>query len=209
MEERKEINDVMKALACRAGGQWVDNTFRVAKSETVNRTELAHSPQTFYCLSVPGSAFVIKSKGKVSVTGNCHAEAGAYVFRVDLQQSNLSPERQAGLFERIYSAARVLREHEHAIADRIFAKGRIEGITAHQLKNFVDSRLDLCLQNLGLSTIFNPASNPIADWFYLGLSQSKMHDFFASQGSAYNRDWAEEEFDWEWEPEYVNEGETN
>ena len=158
-----------------------------------------------------------KNKVKALVSGidfsvrdeNLHAEAGAYVFRVDLQQSNLTPERQAGLFERIYSAARVLREHEHAIADRIFAKGRIEGITAHQLKNFVDSRLDLCLQNLGLSTIFNPASNPIADWFYLGLSQSKMHDFFNSQGSAYNRDWSEEEFDWEWEPEYVNEGETN
>lgn len=158
-----------------------------------------------------------KNKVKALVSGidfsvrdeNLHAEAGAYVFRVDLQQSNLSPERQAALFERIYAAARVLREHEHAIADRIFAKGRIEGITAHQLKNFVDSRLDLCLQNLGLSAIFNPASNPIADWFYLGLSQAKMHDFFNSAGNQYHRNWAEEEFDWEWKPEYVNEGETN
>ena len=154
-----------------------------------------------------------KNKVKALVSGidfsvrdeNLHAEAGAYVFRVDLQQSNLTPERQAGLFEQIYSAARVLREHEHAIADRIFAKGRIEGITAHQLKNFVDSRLDLCLQNLGLSTIFNPASNPIADWFYLGLSQSKMHDFFNSAGNQYHRNWAEEEFDWDYTPE----GETN
>jgi ribonucleotide reductase beta subunit family protein with ferritin-like domain len=154
-----------------------------------------------------------KNKVKALVSGidfsvrdeNLHAESGAYVFRVDLQQSNLTPERQANLFDRIYAAARVLREHEHAICDRIFAKGRIEGITAHQLKNFVDSRLDLCLQNLGLSAIFNPASNPIADWFYLGLSQSKMHDFFSSQGNAYNRNWAESEFDWNWKPTLENE----
>ena len=157
-----------------------------------------------------------KNKVKALVSGidfsvrdeNLHAEAGAYVFRVDVQQSHLSPERQLSLYAKIYKAAEILREHEHAIADRIFSKGRVDGITAHQLKNFADSRIDMCLQNLGLSAVYNPASNPIAEWFYLGLSSAKMHDFFNSQGNQYNRNWSEDAFDWDWTEDYVNEGDV-
>lgn len=150
-----------------------------------------------------------KNKLKALVSGinfsvrdeNLHHEAGAWVFRTDLIQSKLSPEETNKLYEKIYAAADKLREHEHKICDMIFEKGRVEGITAHQLKNFVDSRIDLCLENLGLSAVYKPASNPIAEWFYLGLSKAKMHDFFASQGSEYNRNWSEQAFDWNYTPE--------
>ena len=136
---------------------------------------------------------------------NLHAEAGAWAFREDLRQSQLSPERKAELFAQIYKAADILREHEHAIADKIHSKGRVEGSTAHQLKNFGDSRLDMCLENLGLSARYKPASNPIAEWFYLGISNAKIHDFFNSQGNDYNRNWSEDSFDWNWQPEFDKE----
>ena len=147
-----------------------------------------------------------KNKMKALVSGinfsvrdeNLHHEAGAYTFRTDVEQSKMSPEKLQALYAKIYKAAEVLRDHEHTIVDRIFAKGRIEGMTSHQLKNFVDSRIDLCLQNLGLSAMYQPASNPIAEWFYLGISSSKIHDFFNSQGSEYNRNWSEDSFDWFW-----------
>ena len=132
---------------------------------------------------------------------NQHAEAGAWTFKEDVRQSQLSPERKVALYEKIYAAAEQLREHEHYIADRIFSKGRIDGITAHQLKNFVDSRLDICLENLGLSAKYKPSSNPIAEWFYLGISNAKIHDFFNAQGSSYNRNWSEDAFDYNWKPE--------
>lgn len=131
---------------------------------------------------------------------NLHSEAGAYCFRTLLHQMQLSPEAQTALFDKLYTVADRLREHEHQIADKTFEKGRIEGITAHQMKNFSDSRLDLCLENLGMSPKYKPASNPIAEWFYLGLSNAKMHDFFNKQGSNYNRDWVEEDFDWNFDP---------
>lgn len=150
-----------------------------------------------------------KNKMKALVSGinfsvrdeNLHHEAGAWVFKEDVRQSQLTPERKEALYAKIYKAADVLREHEHHIADRIHSKGRIEGSTAHQLKNFVDSRLDLCLEGLGLSARYKPTSNPIAEWFYLGISKAKIHDFFNSQGNDYNRDWAEAEFDYNWTPE--------
>lgn len=150
-----------------------------------------------------------KNKLKAFVSGidfsardeNLHAEAGAYVFRTHLHQAKLTPEEQQNLFAKIYAAAEKLREHEHHVADRTFEKGRIEGITAHQMKNFADSRIDLGLEKLGLSAVYKPASNPIAEWFYLGLSNAKIHDFFDRQGSSYNRNWSEEEFDWDYTPE--------
>lgn len=150
-----------------------------------------------------------KNKLKAFVSGinfsardeNLHHEAGAYTFRTHLHQAKLSPEKQEELFAKIYAAAEKLREHEHHICERTFEKGRIEGITAHQMKNFVDSRLDLCLENLGLSAVYKPASNPIGEWFYLGLSNAKIHDFFNAQGSDYNRNWSEEAFDWNWTPD--------
>lgn len=147
-----------------------------------------------------------KNKLKAVVSGinfsvrdeNIHHEAGAWTFKQDVLERRMSPEAQTELYEKIYVAAEKLREHEHRICDMIFEKGRIEGITAHQLKNFVDSRIDLCLENLGLRSQFKPASNPVEDWFYLGITKAKMHDFFNTQGSEYNRNWSRDAFDWNW-----------
>lgn len=157
-----------------------------------------------------------KNKLKAFVSGidfsakdeNIHSEAGAYCFRTLLHQLQLSPEEQTKLFEKIYNVAEELRQHEHAITDKTFEAGRIDGITAHQTKNFVDSRIDLCLENLGLSAKYKPSSNPISEWFYLSLSNAKIHDFFNKQGSQYNRDWVEDDFDWNYEPltEYNTQG---
>ena len=128
--------------------------------------------------------------------GSLHHLGGAWLFNTLVRESRFSPEEQLELNNQLYSVADTLREHEHCICDMIFEKGRIEGITSHQLKNFVDSRLDICLQNLGLQARYNPSSNPIAEWFYLGASQTKTHDFFVSVGNQYHRAWTEEKFEW-------------
>jgi ribonucleotide reductase beta subunit family protein with ferritin-like domain len=127
---------------------------------------------------------------------NLHHLGACWLFRTLLSELKLSPEQQTELYERIYKAADMIREHEHKICDMIFEKGKIEGITAHQMKNFIDSRIDLCLQNLGLQELYRPASNPIGEWFYLGISQTVIHDFFAQVGSQYHRNWSEESFAW-------------
>lgn len=127
---------------------------------------------------------------------NLHSVGGAWLFKTLLAESKLTPEEQTNLFERIYVAAEKMREHEHRICDMIFEKGRHDGITSHQLKNFADSRIDLCLEQIGLRPQFKPASNPIGDWFYLGISQTVIHDFFQAVGSQYNRNWSEEAFEW-------------
>jgi ribonucleotide reductase beta subunit family protein with ferritin-like domain len=78
----------------------------------------------------------------------------------------------------------------------IFEKGDIKGITAHQLKNFVLHRLDLCLEQLGFEKMYRPEYNPIGKWFYKNIQSSQIHDFFQKQGNGYNRNWTESKFNW-------------
>ena len=127
---------------------------------------------------------------------NIHNTGGSWVFRTLLREKNLTPEERTALFEKLYAVAAKLREHEHRIVDMIFEAGPISGITAHQLKLFVDSRIDYCLEQLGLSKLYNVANNTIADWFYHGIKSYVFHDFFSKVGREYNRSWDENKFVW-------------
>jgi ribonucleotide reductase beta subunit family protein with ferritin-like domain len=126
-----------------------------------------------------------------------HHQGGAMLFLQLLSETQMSTEELEALYERLYKAADILREHEHRIADNIFEMGTMGGITCHQLKNFIDSRLDLCLTDISLHAKYKPASNPIAEWFYTGVaSKAIIHDFFASLGNQYHRNWIEDDFEW-------------
>lgn len=127
---------------------------------------------------------------------NLHAEAGAWLYRELLEESQLSKTELKALHSHILKAARKTYEHEARIIEMIFEKGDIPGITAKQLDNFVQSRIDLCLKNLGLEPIYKPTYNPIAAWFYRNIGGSQFHDFFHKVGNEYKRDWNERRFTW-------------
>ena len=130
---------------------------------------------------------------------NLHSVAGAWTFRTLKEQMVLSSEAEADLKKAIIDAAWTIRDHEHKIAEKIFEKGRIENITLHQLCNFIDSRLNQCLVELGYESIFEVTYNPIAEWFYTGINSFSFVDFFTGVGSNYNRNWDEHDFEYkEW-----------
>ena len=129
-----------------------------------------------------------------------HSEAGAWLFRTLLKEAiddgQMSESELQRLQAELEETTRVVFEHESIIIDKIFEKGTIKGITDNQLKHFVESRLDICLTNLGYKAIFKPSYNPIEKWFYKDLKSSVLHDFFSSQGNDYNRNWVEKRFEW-------------
>lgn len=129
-----------------------------------------------------------------------HSEAAAWLFRTLKKEG-----KDSGLYseaylkeveEYIYAAAKEVFEHEKVIAAKIFAKGKMDGITEHQLHNFAMSRIDLCLKNLGYNPLFKVEYNPIGDWFYKGITGYQAQDFFNSQGNQYGRDWNALSFTW-------------
>lgn len=120
---------------------------------------------------------------------NLHALAGAWLYKLSVEESK-------EYYERIYFAAMEIYAHECQIIDMIFSQGKIEGITDVQLKHFVESRINLCLKNLGLQPQFDTKYNPVGEWFYKGINSYQMNDFFSGAGREYNRNWTEEEFNW-------------
>jgi ribonucleotide reductase beta subunit family protein with ferritin-like domain len=127
---------------------------------------------------------------------NLHSMAGAWTFRKLLSQSGLDEEEKAYLINKIYEAARALYEHECHIADMIFSKGSIEGITAIQLKHFAMSRINNVLAELGLPKLEEVKYNPIADWFYTSITSFSFNDTFSGVGNSYHRNWDETAFVW-------------
>jgi ribonucleoside-diphosphate reductase beta chain len=78
----------------------------------------------------------------------------------------------------------------------VFEKGEMEGITADQMKSFTKSRVNICLEQLGLKPIFHITDMVISDWFYDNINTVQLNDIFTGVGSSYNRNWNEVSFTW-------------
>jgi ribonucleoside-diphosphate reductase beta chain len=129
---------------------------------------------------------------------NLHSEAGAWAYRNLLkEEKEINPNfDEASLSRKVRKAGEMIFEHEQRIIEMVFSKGSIRGITAKQMENFVMSRINICLQNLGLDPLFEVTYNPVAKWFYKMIGGDTQHDFFYKLGSGYNRDWSEKSFVW-------------
>jgi ribonucleoside-diphosphate reductase beta chain len=127
---------------------------------------------------------------------NLHSIAGAYVFKKKMEAAKLTDEKKSEIKETIQKFAAELYEHECRIVDMIFEKGPIDGITPAQMKHFVESRINNCLNQLGYTQMFKITYNPIAEWFYDGINGYQYNDFFSGMGSQYNRNWDEQGFKW-------------
>lgn len=128
---------------------------------------------------------------------NLHATAGAWLFNTLVEEMQLDKQERATLDEQIKKVAHRIASHEDRIIDMIFEKGEIEGINIEDLRTFVRSRINLCLDNLGVEKVFEVSENPIAEWFYDGINRYQLHDFFTGVGSEYNRAGADEsDFTW-------------
>jgi len=121
-----------------------------------------------------------------------HSKASAYAFNLKFKEH---PYKEKVVSE-LKKTAELILEHEKQIISKLFEKGKIEGITAHQLENFVMSRINECFKDMGLEKIFDVKYNPIAEWFYKGINDYQFNDFFAGQGNQYHRNWDESSFIW-------------
>ena len=130
---------------------------------------------------------------------NLHALGGAMLYKT-LKQEKLAAGESPSYFElvedKIVEAAKSIYEHECRIVDMIFEKGKIQGITDLQMRHFIESRINICLKQLGIDPIFEVSYNPIADWFYKGINSYQFNDFFTGIGNQYNRNWDESKFTW-------------
>jgi ribonucleotide reductase beta subunit family protein with ferritin-like domain len=126
---------------------------------------------------------------------NIHSIAGAWCFKTLKDQLELTVEEEENLRTVVYETAMKIHEHESHIVKKIFEVGLIDGITSTQLQHFVDSRINVCMEQLGYSKVFDVKYNPVGEWFYQGINNYQFLDFFSGMGSNYNRNWNEDEFE--------------
>lgn len=127
---------------------------------------------------------------------NIHSVAGAWSFKYLKSQRKLTTEQATELEQKIRKVVGTIYEHECQIIAKLFEKGDIKGITAHQLECFVQSRLNECLKELDYEKEYDVKYNPIAAWFYDGINKFQFNDFFSGQGREYNRNWDQSGFVW-------------
>ena len=125
-----------------------------------------------------------------------HSMGAAMLYRQEVEELGLSDDKLEELQNKIIEGVKQVREHEFRIIEMIFEKGKIEGITEVQMKNFVDSRINVCLQQLDIKPVYEVTYNPIAKWFYRGTNAVQFNDFFTGAGNEYNRNWDEQKFAW-------------
>lgn len=122
-----------------------------------------------------------------------HSDASSWLFNQFLGEQGLD---HSVFRDEVVGLANVVREHEYQIIEKIFEKGAIDGITPVQCRNFVDSRINTVLKNLGYEATHEVNYNPISDWFYKGMNDIIVNDHFSGQGREYGRDWDEGGFTW-------------
>lgn len=123
-----------------------------------------------------------------------HADAGAWLFKQLIKETGGIDSEQ---YVQIYEAAEQLLQHEYKIIEMLYAEGDLETVNKEDLRDFVSSRIAVCLDNLGMDPIkYQVEDNPVADWFYEQVKNVSMHDFFVSSGNSYERGVEERAFSW-------------
>lgn len=127
---------------------------------------------------------------------NLHSIGGAGLVNTSLAEQERTEYEMLQFRQAVQEAGQQLLEHEYLINAKTFEKGKQDGITLHQMNKFSLSRVNECLSRVGVPILEKVDYNPIAEWFYKGINDYQMNDFFQGVGREYQRDWDKLGFVW-------------
>lgn len=172
-----------ETLAYLAGGILDHNLFKIGSNiNKTNITKHAHPIKDFYCLTVPSGAFVVRSNGKISVTGNCHVDGMTWLFKEFLKEHKSIWTDT--LKHQLYTLADQMVVLEDKFIDLAFEMGPVEGLTIEQVKKYIRYITDRRLIGLGMKGIFKIKTNPIP-WVEELLGAPEHSSFFETVGTSY------------------------
>jgi ribonucleoside-diphosphate reductase beta chain len=124
-----------------------------------------------------------------------HSKAGCWLFRTLLQEQ---PELNTDeLRNKIVEACQLSVQLEFDFIDKAFEMGEVEGLNVDQLKNFIKSRANEKITELGYNAIYNdiePSLLKQMEWFGHLTSGKTQQDFFAGRVTNYSKstgDWSD------------------
>ena len=123
-----------------------------------------------------------------------HYTVGSLLIRTLREQANLTPAEDAEFIKHVMKTVEKTIEHEDIITTNIFSKGRISGITQHQVTNFVNNQCVRLLDLMEVEHDMKIQQTEIEKWYFTNISGIKMNDFFAGQSTAYSHNWVKSKF---------------
>ena len=117
-----------------------------------------------------------------------HSNAGVWLFNQLISEFPELMDQQ--LKNDIYAAAHITVDLEDEFIDNAFSMGDIEGIASSDLKNYIRSRANAKLQDMGLSPIWkdiDPEALKRMEWFDVLSQGTVSQDSFAGRVSDYGK----------------------
>ena len=138
---------------------------------------------------------------------NLHSLASAALFQQckleRIAAKHLTTHQEDLLAHEILTIARKVVEHEKRINEMLFNVPGNRVVSKEELDHFLEDRVDVVLQRLGIPPMFGHENGTISIWFYQQLSTVKIPDFFATTQLQYTRNWAKHKLVFQRKPEHV------
>lgn len=180
-----KLTEVFDTLANIAGGVILNNKFVLNSTTAVSRVKVKHEPKNFYCLSVKGKAFYVKSNNKISITGNSvHTEGMTWLFKEFIKEHRDIWTDE--LKSQLYTIAEKMVQLEDKFIDLAFNSNAIEGLTSDEVKTYIRYITDRRLIGLGMKGIYKVKVNPLP-WVEEILGAPEHTNFFENKSTAYSK----------------------
>ena len=125
---------------------------------------------------------------------NFHSVASAKLFNVCKSerraQGNHTDQDDQLLKTKILKMAQEVYQHELLIIQKLFEIPGNRVVTQKECLHFLEDRINVVLERLGMPAMFQHPKGIISGWFYQQLSTVKVSDFFATTQLQYTRNWA-------------------
>lgn len=123
-----------------------------------------------------------------------HSRMGCKLFNHMCEEY---PELRSQAYDKVIHAARLIQKLEHSFIDKMFEGGDLENLKAHDLKEFINQRINEKLVELGYDPIIpvDSAAASNLDWFYHLTGGHTHTDFFAIRSTDYSKNGENENWD--------------
>jgi ribonucleoside-diphosphate reductase beta chain len=113
-----------------------------------------------------------------------HCESIIKLFRTFVQENPSIWTEE--LRREIYISCATIVDHEDGFIDLAFEQGSVEGLDAHQVKEYIRYIADRRLTQLGLNAIYHVAKNPLP-WLDEMLNAVEHANFFENRATEYSK----------------------
>ena len=138
---------------------------------------------------------VVRGTNQSALDEDLHGQVSAAILNQYFTEIGTSLFQDKVRYQKIREAVHYAYQHEERIIDMAIPGEKLNGVKKSDFKKFVQKRLNIYLERLGLPPEFENTESPVEEWFELNTVAYKVVDFFTpGMGNEYEQGWSEDAF---------------